>query len=79
MQDKLFLEALRREYTCGLWWLTFIQTWATLAEVLAHEQNIASEKAQIAAIRAKYMRPGRPVGWRKPKAEKVKPDDRQTD
>ncbi len=62
--------------TCGLWWLTFIQTWATLAEVLEHEQAIAREKAAIAAIRARHMKAGRPTGWRK---KKVKPDDSQTD
>jgi len=58
------LAAMGREYTTGLWWFTFLRTWATLADVLHHETAIKYHQAEIARYRAEHVRRGRPKGPR---------------
>lgn len=59
--DREYRAAMAREYTHGLWWITFLSFWDELAEVLSHQ-------AAINAIKARYIKPGRPTGYRKPRA-----------
>lgn len=56
------------EYMAQVFWVRFAEFWQDLGEIrYLHEKRETLDSA-IQALRGKYIRKGRPVGWRKDKA-----------
>lgn len=61
--------ALKEAYNREMAWLSLETMWETISYVMAKELQIQAIKRNIATLRAKFVRRGRPVGWRKNKEE----------
>lgn len=58
----------QEEYMAKAWWALFAEFWSDLGEIrYLHEKRETLDNA-IQDIRGKYIRKGRPFGWRKDKS-----------
>jgi hypothetical protein len=54
------LAQLRREYTSGIWWITFSRSFGAVGEVFLLEHQVAALQTKISGLRRKHIRRGRP-------------------
>lgn len=63
-------EQLKLEYQVNMWWIHMSGMWDELGKAMAIKREADYYQSELLKIRAKYIRKGRPVGWRKSEADK---------
>ena len=59
-------DEVKAEFKAKLWWLKFPRMWEEVGTAMRIHCVIKEKQEELAALRSKHIRKGRPVGWRKP-------------
>lgn len=55
---------LKAKFQSEMWWIGISKLWTKLAEAMTVKREADYYTEKFNAIRAQYIRKGRPVGWR---------------
>lgn len=56
---------VKAKFVIEMWWVRIVTIWEEIAQAMSAKRAADYYSERYNAIRAKYVRKGRPVGWRK--------------